>query len=176
MWQTGEEAPSAWLLKVSGGVRHDEPQRLMATLSDELANQPNQGELARAGQVRQEEAGRVKPGETKPAELPQEEVVKLRPDENNPVKPEPVNPDTGVLAAVRESENSEGREQVAAERIRSEIDRSGRHSGEQERASRVVADLANAERDLVRAAEQAGRDRMPEHDEQTLNRTIQKER
>ncbi len=74
------------------------------------------GELARAGQVRQEEAGRVKPGETKPAELPQEEVVKLRPDENNPVKPEPVNPDTGVLAAVRESENSEGREQVAAER------------------------------------------------------------
>ena len=88
------------------------------------------------------------------------------------MKPAPLNPDAGVLASVRESDNSEGRERAAAERVRSEITPSDKTSGEQERASRVIADLANSERDLVRAE----RGRMPEHDEQPLSRTIQKER
>ncbi|WP_369064332.1 conjugative transfer relaxase/helicase TraI domain-containing protein [Enterobacter sp. MALB-1] len=176
VWQTGEEPPSSWLLKVSGGVRQDEAQRIMATLSDGLTVQPLQDELARAEQVRQEEAGRSKPEETTLIEPPQEDRVKLRPDEIDPVKTAPLNPDAGVLASVRESENREEREQAAAERVRSEVTQPDKSSGEQERASRVIADLANSERDLVRAAEQAERGRMPEHDEQTLNRTIQKER
>ncbi|ELW1648880.1 conjugative transfer relaxase/helicase TraI [Enterobacter oligotrophicus] len=176
VWQTGEESPSSWLLKVSGGIRQDEPQRIMATLSDGLTVQSLQDELARAEQVRQEEAGRSKPEETTRIEPPQENVVKLRPDEINPEKPAPLSLDAGVIASIRESENSEGREQAAAERVRNDIVQPDKSSGEQERASRVIADLANSERDLVRAAEQAERGRMPEHDEQTLNRTIQKER
>jgi hypothetical protein len=40
----------------------------------------------------------------------------------------------------------------------------------------VIADLANAERDMLRAAENTERGRTPEREEQTLTRTIQKER
>ena len=47
---------------------------------------------------------------------------------------------------------------------------------EESRASRVVADLARAEQDMVRQASDSGRGRMPEIEEQTLTRTIQKER
>ncbi|HFQ3043067.1 TPA: AAA family ATPase [Enterobacter hormaechei] len=45
-----------------------------------------------------------------------------------------------------------------------------------DRTSRVIADLANAERDMLRAAENTERGRTPEREEQTLTRTIQKER
>ena len=49
-------------------------------------------------------------------------------------------------------------------------------SNEESRASRVVADLARAEQDMVRQTGDSGRGRMPEIEEQTLTRTIQKER
>ena len=49
-------------------------------------------------------------------------------------------------------------------------------AGEESRASRVVTDLARVEQDMVRQAADSGRGRMPEIEEQTLTRTIQKER
>ncbi|ELF2056103.1 conjugal transfer protein TraI, partial [Salmonella enterica subsp. enterica serovar Gaminara] len=42
--------------------------------------------------------------------------------------------------------------------------------------SRQVKELANSERDIARQPEASGRGRMPEHEEQALTRTIQKER
>ncbi|MEP8502122.1 hypothetical protein ABKW02_23285 (plasmid) [Enterobacter cloacae] len=73
-------------------------------------------------------------------------------------------------------ENTDGREIKAAAGVRSELEGADKASGEQSRASRVIADLANAERDMLRAAENTERGRTPEREEQTLTRTIQKER
>lgn len=110
------------------------------------------------------------------AEVPQEEVIRLKPEDINPRKPEPLNPDADVIAVVRGEENTDGREIKAAAGVRSELEGADKASGEQSRASRVIADLANAERDMLRAAENTERGRTPEREEQTLTRTIQKER
>ncbi|WP_395279412.1 hypothetical protein [Enterobacter asburiae] len=60
--------------------------------------------------------------------------------------------------------------------VRSELESADKASGELSRASRVIADLANAERDMLRVAENTERGRTLEREEQTLTRTIQKER
>ena len=109
-------------------------------------------------------------------EIPQEEVIRLKPEDINPRKPEPFNPDADVIARVRGEENTSRQEMKAAAEVRNELEDADRTSGELSRASRVVADLANAERDMLRAAENAERGRMPEREEQTLTRTIQKVR
>lgn len=102
--------------------------------------------------------------------------MKLKPEDINPRKPGSVIPDAGVIARVREGENAEMREMTAAVQVRNELAGADKSSGELERASRVIADLANAERDMLRTPDNAERGRMPEHEEQTLRRTIQKER
>lgn len=81
-----------------------------------------------------------------------------------------------MIARVRGEANTEGQEIKAAAGVRSELEGADKTSGELSRASRVIADLANAERDMLRAAENTERGRMPEREEQTLARTIQKER
>ena len=86
------------------------------------------------------------------------------------------NPDADVIARVRGEENTDGQEIKAAAGVRSELEGADKTAGEQSRASRVIADLANSERDMLRAAENTERGRMPEREEQTLTRTIQKER
>ncbi|ENU8217499.1 hypothetical protein ACE2PB_004987 [Salmonella enterica] len=35
VWQTGDEPPSAWLLKVSGGTKQDVSPGIVSTLTDE---------------------------------------------------------------------------------------------------------------------------------------------
>ncbi|RFU88744.1 conjugative transfer relaxase/helicase TraI domain-containing protein, partial [Citrobacter gillenii] len=175
VWQTGDESPSSWLLKVSGGAQQDEPQRVVTVFNDKDAAE-QQSQVLRAEQVRQEEAERTQKPETVLPELKQEEAVKLRPDELNPTNPGLPDPDAGVLASIRENERSGGREQSTADRVRRDVDPPDKSAGEQSRASHVVASLADAERNMIRAVEQPEHGRMPEHEEQTLSRTIQKER
>lgn len=81
-----------------------------------------------------------------------------------------------MIARVSGEANTGGQEMKAAAGVRSELEGTDKASGEQSRASRVIADLANAERDMLRVAENTERGRMPEREEQTLTRTIQKER
>ncbi|MDA4818445.1 conjugal transfer protein TraI, partial [Enterobacter hormaechei] len=84
MWQTGQERPSANLMKVSGGVREDEGLRLnLSTLNaqDELQRQ---SELKLAEQAREQDAVRQQEDDTRAIVLPAEEAVKLRPEELNP--------------------------------------------------------------------------------------------
>jgi hypothetical protein len=102
--------------------------------------------------------------------------VTLRPEDLNPVKPEPLTPDDSLLATVRNNDRQDGHEQERAERVRSENTLPDNAPGERERASRVVSELASAEREMVRHADNTERGRMPEREEQTLTRTIQKER
>ncbi|EHN8834566.1 conjugative transfer relaxase/helicase TraI [Enterobacter hormaechei] len=176
VWQTGQEPPSAHLLKVTGGVRGDEEIRL------NVGNQPGEDELQRqselklAEQAREQEAVRQQQDDARAIVLPAEESVKLRPEELNPEKPVPLTPDSGVLASVREREQPDGRELQLADSVRKDIAVPDKSAGEESRASRVVADLARAEQDLVRQSSDSGRGRMPEIEEQTLTRTIQKER
>ncbi|MCM7828785.1 MobF family relaxase [Enterobacter roggenkampii] len=175
VWQTGDEPPSAWLLKVSGGTKQDVSPGIVSTLTDEQNVQQLREQML-ADQVRNEEAGRSRQPESLLAEVPQEEVIRLKPEDINPRKPEPLNPDADVIARVRGQENTDGQEMKAAAGVRSELEGADKASGELSRASRVIADLANAERDMLRAAENTERGRMPEREEQTLTRTIQKER
>ncbi|EPT7718453.1 conjugative transfer relaxase/helicase TraI domain-containing protein, partial [Escherichia coli] len=164
VWQTGDEPPSAWLLKVSGGTKQDVSPGIVSTLTDEQNVQQLREQML-ADQVRNEEAGRNRQPESLLTEIPQEEVIRLKPEEINPCKPEPFNPDSDVIARVRGEENTGGQEMKAAAEVRNELEGADKTSGELSRASRVIADLANAERG-----------RMPEREEQPLTRTIQKER
>jgi len=176
VWQTGQEPLSAHLLKVTGGVRGDEEIRL------NFVNLPGQDELQRqselklAEQAREQEAVRQQQDDARAIVLPEEETVKLRPEELNPEKPVPLTPDSGVLASMREREQPDGRELQLADSVRKDIAVPDKSAGEESRASRIVADLARAEQDRVRQTSDSGRGRMPEIEEQTLTRTIQKER
>ena len=175
VWQTGDEPPSAWLLKVSGGTKQVVSPCIVSTLTDEQNVQQLREQML-ADLVRNEEAGRSRQPESLLAEAPQEEVIRLKPEDINPRKPEPLNPDAEVIARVRDEENTDGQEIKAAAGVRSELEGADKTSGELSRASRVIADLANAERDMLRAAENTERGRTPEREEQTFTRTIQKER
>ncbi|VAC44128.1 hypothetical protein [Enterobacter hormaechei] len=148
---------------------------IVSTLTDEHNVQQLREQLL-ADQVRNEEAGRNRQPESLLPEIPQEEVIRLKPEEINPRKPEPLTPDADVIARVRGEANTGGQEMKAAAGVRSELEGADKASGEQSRASRVIADLANAERDMLRVAENTECGRMPEREEQTLTRTIQKER
>lgn len=157
------------------GTKQDVSPGIVSTLTDEHNVQQLREQLL-ADQVRNEEAGRNRQPESLLPEIPQEEVIRLKPEEINPRKPEPLTPDADVIARVRGEANTGGQEMKAAAGVRSELEGADKASGEQSRASRVIADLANAERDMLRVAENTERGRMPEREEQTLTRTIQKER
>ncbi|MCE2004197.1 hypothetical protein [Enterobacter asburiae] len=84
-------------------------------------------------------------------------MIRLKPEEINPCKPEQLNPDADVIAWVRGEENTDEQEIKAAAGVRSELEGADKTSGELSRASRVIADLANAERDMLRTAENTER-------------------
>ncbi|CZX73801.1 TraI [Enterobacter kobei] len=144
---------------------------IVSTLTDEQNVQQLREQML-ADQIRNEDAGRNRQPESLLPEIPQEEVIRLKPEDINPRKPEPLTPDADVIARVRGEENTGGQEMKAAAGVRSELEGADKASGEQSRASRVIADLANAERDMLRVAENTERGRMPEREEQTLTRTI----
>lgn len=175
VWQTGKEPPSSHLLKVTGGVRQDDEQRLaLSDLSGQDERQ--QAEQKQADLIRAQEAARQEENQPQRIVLPAGEVVTLRPEDLNPVKPEPLTPDDSLLATVRNNDRADGHEQKLAERVRSENTLADNAPGERERASRVVSELVSAEREMVRHADNTERGRIPEREEQTLTRTIQKER
>lgn len=176
VWQTGAESPSSNLLKMTGGERQDDKERLSLTSLTIPEELQRERELKQAEQVREQEAQRKLAGTSLSVVLPAEEVVTLRPEELNSVKTEPMTPASSLLKNIRNSDRPDGREQRVAAQIRSENTPQDKSTNEQERASRVVSDLAALERDIVRQPEPAERSRMPERDEQTLTRTIQKER
>ncbi|HHH4537396.1 TPA: hypothetical protein ACPZZY_004671 [Enterobacter hormaechei subsp. xiangfangensis] len=104
--------------------------------------------------------------------LPVEDTVRIRPEmiaENEST--EPHKPESWIVKQIADSDSSmakeagrlDGRENVADDR-------------EQHTALRMGRQLANSESDIVRQPDSSERGRMPEREEQTLTRTIQKER
>lgn len=172
VWQTGDEAPSSWLLRVSGGVPQDTASESKLIRDQEettrLAEKEQLSKAARLDSEVKEMPERIV--------LPAEEALRLTPEmlsveERN----EPDVPDRSLLRRV-----------VSADSIsKDETDRQARADNEpllgktvteRAEANRIVNELANSERDIIRQPDTGERGRMPEHDEQSLSRTIQKER
>ncbi|OAT35007.1 TraI family DNA-nicking and unwinding protein [Enterobacter soli ATCC BAA-2102] len=199
--QTSDEPPSAYLLKVSGGsVRSEEEglaQRINAKESDILLtakaerNETASETVDLKAALAQEEARRqqqeplisralLQENATKDVEekfmYTDPDVIHIRPDmltESDGI--ESVKPDSRVLKQIAASDSNAASE--AGRELRHEsLPETARSGKEQNAASLIVNQLANSERDIVRQPDAGERGRMPEHDEQTLSRTIQKER
>lgn len=200
VWQTGDESPSAHLLKVSGGImRAGEEglaQRVIARESEIVL--PEKAVLHEVmaetadlkAALAQEEARRqqdepgiskalIQENATKDVEekypLPVEDTLRIRPEmmaDNESA--EPLKPERWVVKQIADSDSRlaedagrlAGRENVPDTSL----------SVREEQASRMGRQLANSENDIVRQPDSSERGRMPEREEQTLTRTIQKER
>lgn len=176
VWQTGDETPSAHLMKLTGGIRPDEEIRLnLTTRSDQEALQL-QNEQKQAEQIREQEAVRKQQNDDSGIALPSDAVVTLRPEELNPVRHGAQAPDSVLMASMRESDRTYDPELQLALRVRSDLTVPDKSVGELERASSVIAELSRAEQELLRQADSSERGRMPEREEQIPPRIIQKER
>jgi hypothetical protein len=201
VWQTSDEPPSAYLLKVSGGsLRREEEglaQRINAKESDILLsakaerNETASETVDLKAALAQEEARRqqqepliskalLQENATKDVEekfmYTDPDVIHIRPDMlTDSDGTESIKPDSRVLKQIAASDSNAASE--AGRELRHESQPETARSGkEQHAASLIVNQLANSERDIVRQPDAGERGRMPEHDEQTLSRTIQKER
>ena len=201
VWQTSDEPPSAYLLKVSGGsLRREEEglaQRINAKESDILLsakaerNETASETVDLKAALAQEEARRqqqepliskalLQENATKDVEekfmYTDPDVIHIRPDMlTDSDGTESVKPDSRVLKQIAASDSNAASE--AGRELRDErLPETARSGKEQHAASLIVNQLANSERDIVRQPDAGERGRMPEHDEQTLSRTIQKER
>ena len=201
VWQTSDEPPSAYLLKVSGGsLRREEEglaQRINAKESDILLsakaerNETASETVDLKAALAQEEARRqqqepliskalLQENATKDVEekfmYTDPDVIHIRPDMlTDSDGTESIKPDSRVLKQIAASDSNAASE--AGRELRHESQpETARLGKEQHAASLIVNQLANSERDIVRQPDAGERGRMPEHDEQTLSRTIQKER
>ncbi|MHA1002862.1 MobF family relaxase (plasmid) [Leclercia pneumoniae] len=202
VWQTGQEAPSANLMKVTGGQSGEQLDTVvrsisredMAVLLPESMQQMADETITDVSRIKEQDALRQSAEEalavktagqesTKTTELPAEKIV-LPVEEIPDIRAElfggnektaQTEPD---LSTIRSISNADGStESDSARRPYSqtgpEMDKAG---AERSGASRVISELTNAERDIARQQDASGRGRMPEIEEQTLTRTIQKER
>ena len=201
VWQTSDEPPSAYLLKVSGGsLRREEEglaQRINAKESDILLsakaerNETASETVDLKAALAQEEARRqqqepliskalLQENATKDVEekfmYTDPDVIHIRPDMlTDSDGTESVKPDSRVLKQIAASDSNAASE--AGRELRDErLPETARSGKEQHAASLIVNQLANSERDIVRQPDAGERGRMPEHGEHTLTRTIQKER
>ncbi|WP_407437659.1 conjugative transfer relaxase/helicase TraI [Lelliottia sp.] len=202
VWQTGEESPSSHLLKATGGERQDAEERAAINVSrretdivlpENEKQKPEQAMSADTENAREQEALRriaeealaVKAGkelnmvsgqQTEKVVLPEDEALKMNPDFfRKEVLPEGNEPDRYTLRNIAGSEDTAASEAARRHTDKAEVVQD-RTPEERAGASRVVSELANSERDIVRQTENAERGRVPERDEQALTRTPQKER
>lgn len=202
VWQTGEESPSSHLLKVTGGERQDAEERVAINVSrretdialpETEKQKPEQTMSADTENAREQEALRriaeealaVKAGkevsllagqQEEKVVLPEDYTLKMKPEFfRTEALPESNEPDRLTLRNIAGSEDNAASEAVRGHSEKAEIVQD-RTPEERAGASRVVSELANSERDIVRQPDTAERGRMPERDEPALTRTPQKER
>lgn len=202
VWQTGEEKPSAHLMKVSRGVHQEEDAariRAVSGLSTDITlpvtrdNPQREAEqlsvLQAAEALRrtaeQERAGAVVDAEklqhavNKPESvtLPAEESIILPADLTQARGTPAFTPDSNSLRKLAHDLSGGTEARIPAGMTRGENGTAPeRAAAELASASKVVNDLAAAERDMVRQPAEGERGRAIEHEEHTHTRTIQKER
>lgn len=202
VWQTGEEKPSAHLMKVSRGVHQEEDAariRAVSGLSTDITlpvtrdnpqREADQLSVLQAAEAlrraaEQERAGAVVDPEKlqhavyKPESvtLPAEESIILPADlpqaDTNPL----FTPDSSTLRKLAHDLTGGTEARIPAGMTRGENGTAPeRAAAELASASKVVNDLAAAERDMVRQPVEGERGRAIEHEEHAHTRTIQKER
>ncbi|EHA0391971.1 conjugative transfer relaxase/helicase TraI [Salmonella enterica] len=200
VWQTSPEPVSAQLVKISGGerreieessVQHVSRKDREITLPDnEKIREGNAPEIDISG-IREREAARrhseealavsKSKADTEPTESPDKIVLPVIEELHingtfNDMQeqmgiPEP---DKNVIRRIAAGEGAPDSEVARALPAGKEND--AVPVSEIAAVSRQVKELANSERDIARQPEASGRGRMPEHEEQALTRTIQKER
>jgi len=108
--------------------------------------------------------------------LPAQEALHIRPEMlANGEEAAPLKPERWVLTHIAERDGEIAHD---AGRLggRENVPDTAHSAREQNTASSLGRQLVNSENDIVRKPDNSERGRMPEHDEQMLNRTIQKER
>ncbi|EJF3220637.1 conjugal transfer protein TraI, partial [Salmonella enterica] len=200
VWQTSPEPVSAQLVKISGGERQEIEESSVQHVSrkDREITQPD-NEKIREGNapeidisgIREREAARrhseealavsKSKADTEPTESPDKIVLPVIEELHingtfNDMQeqmgiPEP---DKNVIRRIAAGEGAPDSEVARALPAGKEND--AVPVSEIAAVSRQVKELANSERDIARQPEASGRGRMPEHEEQALTRTIQKER
>ncbi|EJJ0549525.1 conjugative transfer relaxase/helicase TraI [Cronobacter sakazakii] len=204
VWQTGEEKPSAHLLKLSRGepeqfrtVALPEekpvviPKALRQDLQDEaraLAAGSAAEELAKLAEQARAEAARqremqLRDGQEK-IRLPEEQPIILPADEKAAREAAlPVIPDAGVLRRVADETQPTGGDQNAVKQALLQeagealLQNSGKTMDMQQIAGRVASELAEQSRaELPRPESAPERGRQPEQEERGHTRHIQKER
>ena len=204
VWQTGEEKPSAHLLKISRGEPEQFrtealpeekpvviPKALRQDLQDEARalaagsaaeEQAKLAEQARAEAARQREM-QLRDGQEK-IRLPEEQPVILPADEKAAREAAlPVIPDAGVLRRVAGETQPAGGDQNAVKQALLQeagealLQNSGKTVDMQQIAGRVASELAEQSRaELPRPESAPERGRQPEQEERGHTRHIQKER
>lgn len=201
VWQTGDESVAAQLLKISGGERREVEESRVQIISqrdsaialpgtDNLRNE--ESPPVDISTVKEQEAERrhaeenlaisaAKAGSETAEQIPgrivfpAEEELNVRASFNDMQgqqgEPEP---DQNTLRRIAGGEGNSDSDFARIRRTDKEHD-AGRVA-EVSGVSRQVTELARNERDIARQTDTQERGRMPEHEEQTLSRTIQKER
>ncbi|MFK3662741.1 conjugative transfer relaxase/helicase TraI [Scandinavium sp. NPDC088450] len=201
VWKTGEESPSSSLMKLTRGTEVAQDVRIasgVAGLQPDIripvVEEGSDNSVLRSiNQVREqsaalrEAAAQIRPeSETRPEEniprsalvLPEERISLIsEPDKANQVR----EPDVSLIRQAGGQDNDNQEEQRAASDAGSGWDPQSavrsRHSDELQQASRAAGELA--ERTATEKAASmppSEHGRLPEQDEQSISRTIQKER
>ena len=180
VWQTGEEKPSAHLLKLSRGQADD--TAALASTALNAQEQERLAEQARAEAARQREM-QLRDGQEK-IRLPEEQPIILPADGKAAREAAlPVIPDAGVLRRVADETQSTGGDQNAVKQALLQeagealMQNSGKTMDMQQIAGRVASELAEQSRaELPRQETAPERGRQPEQEERGHTRHIQKER
>lgn len=201
VWQTGDKAPSAHLLKITGGKTEESVLNIVEDIRrtestvyvSENENTSPEEEKSDFTRIKEQDAQRLLAEEAlatrvglesaQEKEQPTDKIIV--PSEDVPVinvamfaekaRQTLADPDPQTLRNITRHETDAGSE--VTRRLRSDkVPEAELTQAVPERVSRVISDMANNERDLVRQTDNTERGRMPEREEQPLPRTIQKER
>ncbi|MBF4937722.1 conjugative transfer relaxase/helicase TraI [Cronobacter sakazakii] len=180
VWQTGEDKPSAHLLKISRGQTDD--TAALASTALNAQEQERLAEQARAEAARQREM-QLRDGQEK-IRLPEEHPIILPADGKAAREAAlPVIPDAGVLRRVADETQPTGGDQNAVKQALLQeagealLQNSGKTVDMQQIAGRVASELAEQSRaELPRPESAPERGRQPEQEERGHTRHIQKER
>lgn len=202
VWQTGEEKPSAHMMKVSRGVHQDDeavrvrgvsgeaPEITLPVTKDNPEREAEQLSVQHAAEALRraddlERARAVVETDNQPSARNKPESVTL-PTEDNIVLPADLGketgtpvftPDSSTLRTIAHDFTGSPEERIPAGVMRGGLEGvPERTTQELASASKVMSELAAAERDMVRQPAEVDRGRAIEHEERVHNRTIQKER
>jgi len=201
VWQTGDKAPSAHLLKITGGKTEESVLNIVEDIRrtestvyvSENENTSPEEEKSDFTRIKEQDAQRLLAEETLATrvglesapekEQPADKIIV--PFEDKPVISAGMfvekelqtlaDPDPQTLINISRHETDAGSEAIRSMRS-DKVPEADMSQTAPESVSRIINDMANNERDLVRQTDNTERGRMPEREEQTPSRTIQKER